>query len=109
MRLTRSINVGSSLVLVGWVWDMPVRFGVEAVRAGMSVYFGTLAEIVASMVKAEAWSRRRCLTVCCIAQSSFTSRARRIACASTLTCFPSIYVTGCLHSIPYLPNPSVDG
>jgi hypothetical protein len=49
------------------------------------------------------------LTVCCITQSSFTSRARRIACASTLTCFPSIYVTGCLHSIPYLPNPSVDG
>ncbi len=30
-----------------------IALGVEAVRAGQSVYFGTLAEIVASMVKAE--------------------------------------------------------
>ena len=30
-----------------------IALGVEAVRAGKSVYFGTLAEIVASMVKAE--------------------------------------------------------
>ncbi|MDH6147425.1 phosphate starvation-inducible protein PhoH [Paraburkholderia sp. WSM4179] len=30
-----------------------IALGVEAVRAGKSVYFGTLAEIVASMMKAE--------------------------------------------------------
>jgi DNA replication protein DnaC len=63
------MNVGSKSCSQSVQDHLATALGVEAVKAGRSVYFSTLADIIASLAKAE---REGCLRERCQATDSFT-------------------------------------